>query len=259
MSEHEHDATSKLRQWEEVGRGYGDWEIRDGIVRSLVNNTDKRVVTALCEALRDVHPYVRFHAVRALKTWARAGSSDAWLALLAALKQDDERDVRAAAAFTVGEFRFDDLRQVDVLVDSLWDDEWKVAYAAHLALIRLGTAAVPQLIGALERVLKLVKRGIIGESGTATPPTALERVLRLVNGAHKTTEQPLYAQPLRFPTISKEQHVMHFALDALGQIGDARALPLLRRLWLCAFLRRPWSTDRRHCGQAIRQIRAKSD
>jgi HEAT repeat protein len=140
--------------------------------------------------------------VTALRT--EAGMSDRVLEEIAALK-DDDWALREDAATLLGEFG--DPRAVTPLIEALHDEDRAVREAATGALRKIGSAAVPALIAALQDL-----NGNVQEIAVA--------VL-------KDLPDPRAADPLIGCLTNKNWIVRMHAAKGLGIAGDARAIAQL--------------------------------
>jgi len=132
---------------------------------------------------------------------AEAGMSDRVLEEIAALK-DDDWALREDAATLLGEFG--DPRAVTPLIEALHDEDRAVREAATGALRKIGSAAVPALIAALQD-----PNGNVQEIAVA--------VL-------KDVPEPRAVEPLIGCLTNKNWIVRMHAAKGLGIAGDARAI-----------------------------------
>jgi HEAT repeat protein/energy-coupling factor transporter ATP-binding protein EcfA2 len=212
-----------------------DAGIRRSAVEVLGKIGDSRAVDSLITALRDRDVGVRKSAAEAL---GKIGDARAVKPLIGALR-DQDTGVRRSAAEALG--KIGNARAVKPLIGALRDQDTGVRRSAAEALGKIGDAsAVKPLITALRDQDTGVRRSAaeaLGKIGDARAVKSLISVLRdseasvqrrAAEALEKIGEpsiKPLIAE-LRAP----ETQVRWFAVDILGRLGDARALPELERV-----------------------------
>ncbi len=118
-----------------------------------------------------------------------------------------------------GKLSTDSRRRIAGHIERLSDLDQKVSFRAERRLIRLGSKAVPQLLGAADSPDPQMRFRVAWVLGHTRDPRALETLLRL-------TDDP-------------DEGVRYDATVALGVLGDERAIPPLIRMWLLDDVSRP--------------------
>ena len=201
-------------------------------------------VAGLVKATRHREPFWRQAACRALNTFHQ-GESIA--ALIEALK-DNASDVRAAAALSLGELgakqavdslittlndpvmsprlhtayalgKIADPRAISALITALCDEEhfpWLGNSAVPLknipayALVQIGSAAVEALTNTLQNPSLGVRISVVGALGLIRDRNAVDALITALG--------------------DQDESIVAEAAEALGEIGDTRALPALEHL-----------------------------
>jgi len=177
--------------------------VRTAACEALGKLGDPAAIAHLAQALRDEDGRVRGAACRALEA---IGDPQVIPHLIQAL-QDDSCWIRAAACGVLGEIG--DPTAIPHLIQALHDESSLVSSAAGQALSKIGD---PQVIPYLIQALK--DEDVREEAHQARGATA--RLLELL-------EAELYARDSWYV----KGWVRHAACEALGAIGDARAIPHL--------------------------------
>lgn len=171
----------------------GDEEILPRLVQSLEDDSDNvrlEAVRAIAKvdgpgavnplirvARKDRDPYIRFEAVRQLRS-VGVGFPQVLDFALKALK-DPSRDVRSQAARLLGNFQDD--RSIQPLLKATSDRHWSVRESAEFALVNFGGRAVSDLIAALVNrswTTRFRAARLLGEIGDRRAVDALENLLR---------------------------------------------------------------------------------
>jgi HEAT repeat protein len=235
----------------------GDTGARKAALEALVKISKPRLVEPLIATLKDKDIELRNGAVVML---GEIGDSRAVEPLISAL-QDSDRGVRSAAVEAL--FKLEDAHAVEPLIAVLKDSEIGVSTNAVWVLGALGDArAIDPLIGALKnQQLRKAAAEALSELGTpaieplivvlmdsdANTRQAAARVLKAIgwqpgqdeNGARYWIAQREWNQCIALgdqavaPLIWALNDMVESgdAVNALGQIGDARAVkPLIKKL-----------------------------
>jgi len=147
---------------------------------------------------------------RAALVMGRMGSPD-WASapLMSALEATRPAEVRSMAAWALGQLK--DRRAIRILIQTLKDDDEKVAEAAASALGTIGEPAVPALIATLG----------------GGHPQAHRMAVRALGQMGSVAREPL----LRIIADEKSpDDTMRGAAEAVGLLGDEAAIPQLVRL-----------------------------
>ncbi|MDG2991231.1 HEAT repeat domain-containing protein [Candidatus Synechococcus calcipolaris G9] len=161
-------------------------------------------------AVNDSHPRIRYGAVSQLANLGRCNPTLAGELLRDRLFNDDEVDVRSAAADAMAA-----LQLTNSLADlqSVYEDtsDWLLQFSIIAALGALGDrAALPLLYEALSSDQELVKLAAIGSLGELGCHESLDRLGDYIN----------------YP----DWQIRHRLAIALGQIGGDRARSLLEQM-----------------------------
>ncbi|MDR4478429.1 MAG: HEAT repeat domain-containing protein [Nitrospira sp.] len=241
-----------------------DWAIREEAATLLGTLKDARAVLPLTSALRDADRAVREAAIGALSALgpvsvpALAGclgdpalqvqeSASAILASIAdarvfrpLIDALGSRDwiVRMHAAKGLG--RIGDPEAVAALMPLLQDKVKAVREEVSGALAAIGTAAVEGLIHALEHDDWLVRLHAVEALGKLKSPASVDPLLRALFNERDSAIREDVVRALGalrdaravdyLVTVMKEPSLRLLAVEALGHIGDRRAVPLLRRI-----------------------------
>jgi HEAT repeat protein len=238
-----------------------DWAVREDAARMLGSFRDQRAVEPLIVVLRDSDRAVREAAVAALTAIGApaveplgaclrdsnltvqesaaailASIGDARVAdgLIASLASADWV-VRMHAATALG--RIGEARAVPALMPLLQDKVKAVREESSTALARLGPAALPVLVGALEHAEWLVRLHAVEALGKTKSPEAVEPLLKLLfndrdsslkEDAVRALGEIGHASAVDFLlTAMKEPGLRPLVAEALGRIGDPKAVPAL--------------------------------
>jgi hypothetical protein len=134
---------------------------------------------------------------------------------LNSLLSDRNKDIRVVTIWAIGSFGAEAVDSISGLASSLETD---VARAASRALARIGDAAIPALTkkmvagGTDARIYSIEALGVIG-------PPAASAVDELIEALHEKKH-----------VTDRSGYISSYAADALGKIGDKRALPHLRAM-----------------------------
>ncbi len=204
-----------------------DKAVRWAAAQALGKIGDARAVEPLIAALRDSDKAVRWEAAEVL---GKIGDARAVEPLIAAL-QDRENDVRMAVVEALG--KIGDARAVESLIATLMDSDQKVRLCAIKMLGNLSNArAVEPLITALQDNDHVVRKAAaealdnIGWKPTANTVGATYWIANL-EWDNCTKVGALAVEPLIVVLKDSDRNVRKAAADALGAIGDSRAVPPL--------------------------------
>jgi hypothetical protein len=117
-----------------------DVETRRSACRFIANPGEQKAVILLLGALKDNSPVVRAEAARGLRTVGKESTREALPALIAALRDPDDK-VKVAAAQAVTEFRFDAIAAVPALEEMYRSQNNDVRAAAGTALNHIDVEA----------------------------------------------------------------------------------------------------------------------
>jgi HEAT repeat protein len=229
---------------------------RPEIARALGQISDRRAVEALAASIKDSDVKVRLVAASSL---GQSAEPRAVRALLAASK-DPDKTVREAAASSLAQLG---PKALPVLATALQDDDLQIRLGAATLLSQFGTQAVPALIGALQngdlplRCEAAKSLGSIGDARAVQPliitlnvqdfnlrqaaEAALDRIdwnpgkdeagaaYWIARGKwERCVEIGAPAVELLIGKLKDPKYQVRFgAIEALGQIGDPRAVPPL--------------------------------
>ena len=241
-----------------------DWAIREEAATLLGTLKDARAVTPLTRALHDEDRAVREAAIGALSAIgpasvpALAGCladpalqvQEAASAILASLADGrvftplvdalSSRDwiVRMHAAKGLGPIG--DPEAVAALMPLLQDRVKAVREEASSALAAIGSAAVAGLIDALQHDDWLVRLHAVEALGKLKSPDSVDPLLRALFNERDSAIREDVVRALGairdaravdyLVTLMKEPELRLLAVEALGYIGERRAVPLLRRI-----------------------------
>jgi HEAT repeat protein len=179
-----------------------DWKVRKYAAWALGELGDRRAVPALSQALEDI----LFWPVREAVAMALGKLGDyGFSALLQALKYGSP-NVRKTAAYALG--RLGEPRAVPALMQALKDKDWNGREAAAEALGELGDKrAMPALIQALKE-----------DWGWWVRESAAKALSKLGDPGRLALIQALK---------DEDENVRKAAAEALGELGDRRAVPAL--------------------------------
>ena len=144
-------------------------------------NTGRVIKPLIHVASGDRDPYIRFEALRQLRTIG-VGYTEVLELALHALK-DANRDVRSQAAWLLGNFQDD--RSIPALLKATSDTHWSVRESAEIALYNFGANAVPQLIDALKSkswTTRLRAARLLGDLGDERAIEPLEKLHKKPRG-----------------------------------------------------------------------------
>lgn len=243
-------------------RDDADPQVRACVAETLGQIGDARAVDPLVGAISDSDKQVRLPASRAL---GRLGDARAVDPLSGALRDETNANVRACVAETLGQIG--DTRAVDPLIDALVDADSQVRRSAAEALDRLAWspdrgAAGGAYWAAREQWARSVQIGA----------PAVETLITLLTtagwGVRRSAAEALgqigdarAVEPLVRAHIDDDVSVAEAAGDALGKIGGPRAVEVLSRtvtycLSPAALPSYPASADsvRRSAARALGQI-----
>jgi HEAT repeat protein len=130
-----------------------------GAAQTALITVGKPAVPILATALADKDRRVRVAAAETLKKIGTE-AADAVPVLLNAVK-DSDRDVRVHCTNALRDIDATAPVAQQAFLNGLQDSDEEVRIAAHLALVKLGKAAIPVLTGALKRPEVTVRRGVI--------------------------------------------------------------------------------------------------
>ncbi len=184
----------------------------------------------LIAALRSGDRSVSEHAAGALGSLR---SKNAVAPLIEALGRHDFR--RYVAAWALGEIG--EAQAIPALAAALGDPDVEVCKYATRALTKFGTAATPALLAALEGGSPRARRYAVRAIGEIRDRTAAEALLRqrgrvdedvLLWGVGRLGD-PRGFDLLAAAALSREWQLRLAAIQALIDLGDARAVPLFTR------------------------------
>jgi HEAT repeat protein len=178
----------------------GRAQVREAVARALAAFGGDRVASALGLLLRDADDGVRLAAVTSL---GRVTGADGVDAIVHALNTDPSLDVRVAAVHALA--RTGEARAAKVLVELLDGARSEVAGEAKLALSGMGAAAAPELSACLS-----------GQPSRARADACAYALARTGDESAATAITDAW----RRRVCSADA-----ALEALGALGDKRALP----------------------------------
>jgi len=201
--------------------------VRTGAVEALGEFGDKQAVEPLIRALGDEAQEVRKSAAEALGKIGKPAVEP----LIVALGDEDER-VRESAAEALGEIG--DERAVEPLIKALRDEDESVREFAVGALGKIGDErAVEPLIEALgDKENRKDAAGALDKLGWV-PETDGQRAAYLIAGKDWESLVELGGGAVEhlIGALSEGWRVRKDAVEALGNIGDARAVePLIKAL-----------------------------
>ena len=178
-----------------------------GCVAEVLPTDPDALITRLVELLNDPIPDVRQTAAMGLGKIARPQAAPALVEKL----RDPDPIVRRDSAWALGNLGDEVRDQVGVaLVERLGDPSGEVKTAAAQALGRM--RATPDLV---ERLTETLRRGDVPTKRAAVQALAL-------------LEAPASYQALVEALRDHDARVRQGAIAALGELADARALPLIR-------------------------------
>ena len=221
-----------------------DFLIRKEAARALKYVGDESSVNALIDALKYEEwqsDYVVLDAVRenAAEALGRIGDKKAVEPLINALKDRDE-DVRWKSAWALGRIR--DEKAVKPLIELLEDESGDVRKHTAAALGNIGDErAVEPLITALKDKEWTVRKCAVTALGKIGDERALKPLLKALNDEDSDVKRRvilslekmknLAIDPLLRAFYDKDWRVQAIVAEALGKIGDERAVqPLIRAL-----------------------------
>lgn len=207
------------RAWQAVVK-LGD--AGEGELREALRSGDRAVSESAAGALGSLH--------------AKAAVPE----LVDALGRRDFR--RYVAAWALGEIA--EPKAVPALVAALGDEDVEVSKYATRALVKFGPAAVPALLGALGSDSSRVRRYAVRALGEIRDARAVDALLGLRGRVDDDVlmwglgrlGDPRGFDVLAAAAASGEWQVRLAAIQALIDLGDARAVPLLKK----ALLDREW-------------------
>ncbi len=182
-----------------------DLSVQEAAASVLSTTADARVFEPLTSALLSRDWVVRMHAVRAVGRLADPRSVET-LALLLRDTVPAVRDEAVAVLASIGE------PAAPPLVDALEHDDWRIRLRAAEALCVLRTPA------AVRPLVRLVQH----DPDTAVRQEAARALGDIGNGGGGAVDALL--------DVVGEPRLRVRAIEALGKIGDRRALPVLFRL-----------------------------
>lgn len=239
----------------------GDWAIREEAATRLGSLKDPRAIPPLVSVLKDRDRSVREAAIGALTAIgepsvvamgvcledAELTVQEAASAVLASIADSRVREpliralassdwiVRMHAAKALGRIGHQDA--VPALIPLLQDKVKAVREEVAAALAAIGDAAVPALLAALQHQEWLVRLHAVESLGKSKSPQAVEALLSVVFNDPDTAvrEDAVRAlgdigapQAVDFLyVVMKDPRLRLFAVEALGRIGDRRAVPVL--------------------------------
>jgi HEAT repeat protein len=219
----------------EAPPGY-DWDRYATEMRDQADAVQRALNGVFRGMLRDGEDPRRIAVVfGALRHWTRYNWSEvrapeigrsAVPGLLAALK-DEDPEVRAGAAVALG--KIGDASAVAPVIALLEDRDVTVRCHAATALRDFADPrVVPALIGALKRVKMESEEGVLRCGNVPDPQWESAASAAWALGKMKCREA---VEPLMAALEQGDNHFAMFATEALGRIGDSRAIPPLMALW----------------------------
>lgn len=241
-----------------------DWAIREEAATMLGTLRDARAVAPLISVLRDADRAVREAAIGALTSIGepsvpalglclsdpQLGVQEAASAVLAVIADDRvlapliaslrNRDwiVRMHAAKALG--RIKDSQSIEPLIPLMQDKVKAVREEVTAALAAIGDAAIPSLLEALTHTEWLVRLHAVEALGKTRSPAAVEPLLSILFNDQDAAirEDTIRAlgligdsRALEFLQVAlKEPGLRPLAVEAMGQIGDRSAVPVLIRV-----------------------------
>jgi HEAT repeat protein len=203
------------------------WIVRGSAAEALGRIGDARAVEGLLTQLEDEDEGVRGSAAEAL---GRIGDARAIGGLLARL-EDKDPSVRWMAAEALG--RIGDARAMEPLTAALQDSDGDVRRAATEALVKIGAPAVGPLTTALKNEKDAVRHAAaealeqIGWRPDWSEAGAIYWIMKREWGKCVEIGAPA-VEPLIAALKNRNKDVRQAATEALGKIGDARAVePLI--------------------------------
>jgi len=205
------------------------------LLKKAVDNKDQK---ALVEAIRSQYPEVRVAAAKAL---AQTDNPETVSALATALRNDREKDVRVAAAQSLGELG--DESATESLLRALNDENVSVRESAARALANFkGEDVVKSLTGLLNENTTPVAIAAAESLGQVGSAKAVEPLLELLNNKNAKVREvvaialgkikdPRAVPPLINSLKDPEERVRWYAADSLGSIGSSEGVePLIELL-----------------------------
>jgi HEAT repeat protein len=209
-------------------------------VRDLVHrfaHPDPAVFQKALDAVTALGPAAEPELIAALSdrnpTVAETSASKAAVEpLIGALKTWDSR--RYVAAWALGEIQ--DTRAIPTLVAAMGDQDVETAKYATRSLIKFSTQATPALVKALEDPSAQVRHYAVRALGEIRDPSSYDAVIAMAGKVDR--EVHLWAlgriaDRRGFPIVAAavsdaDRDVRLAAIQALKDLGDERAIPLLR-------------------------------
>ncbi len=228
--------TLKYKEWHESYAVMGS--VRETAAEALGVLRDRRAVEPLIEALNDEDEEVRWKACWAL---GHIGDKKAVEPLIYLLN-DDRWHVRRFAASALG--KIGDKKAVESLIHALNDEEWHVRKYAADALGNIGDErAVPSLLKAMrdeDNDVKWKAVVALGKMRSAAVEPLIEafgnedwrirgRAAEALGNIGDTRALEILINALVGRNKDKNKYVRGRAAEALGKIGDERAVKPLTR------------------------------
>ncbi|HHT9133651.1 MAG TPA: HEAT repeat domain-containing protein [Candidatus Avalokitesvara rifleensis] len=204
------------------------------LLKKAVDNKDQK---ALVEALRSQYPEVRVAAAKAL---AQTDNPETVSALATALRNDREKDVRVAAAQSLGELG--DESAAESLLRALNDENVSVRESAARALANFkGEDVVKSLTGLLNENTTPVAIAAAESLGQVGSAKAVEPLLELLNNKNAKVREVVAialgkikdprAVPPLINSLKDPEERVRYAADSLGSIGSSEGVePLIELL-----------------------------
>ncbi|MEE9199905.1 MAG: HEAT repeat domain-containing protein, partial [Candidatus Brocadiales bacterium] len=206
------------------------------LLKKAAENKDQKVII---EALGSGYPEVRTSAAKAL---SQLNNPDTVSALTASLLNDNEGDVRVAAAQSLGELG--DENAVEPLLSALKDEDASVRESAARSLANFkGDNVAKSLIAVLEvdgpSSVTIAATDALGQIGSTEAVVPLSRLLsdkeakirEVAAIALGKIKDPTAANPLINSLRDPEERVRWYAADSLGSIGSSEGVaPLIELL-----------------------------